>query len=191
MNSRQKLRDKIRRIRRNINQQQRARWDQMIQQNLLQLIESMAASTVAAYWPFDGEPNLIPLCKQLLDEGIEIALPKITANDYSMEFHAWRPGMSLEPNTLGIPEPTNSDIKLVSGFDILIMPLVGYDRLGNRLGVGAGYYDRHLEPMRDSATPLRVGVAYSLQEIALNKPENWDVPLHGIVNECGWYEFKE
>ncbi len=48
---------------------------------------------------------------------------------------------------------------------MLIMPLVGYDRFGNRLGMGAGYYDRCLEPLRDSSAPLRVGIAYSLQEV--------------------------
>ena len=69
------------------------------------------------------------------------------------------------------------------------MPLVGYDHLGNRLGMGAGYYDRHLESLRNSSLPLRVGIAYSLQEIESLKQNDWDIPLHGVVNENGWFTF--
>jgi 5-formyltetrahydrofolate cyclo-ligase len=69
------------------------------------------------------------------------------------------------------------------------MPLVGYDMSGNRIGMGAGYYDRHLELLRDSTAPLRVGIAYSLQEIAPIEKNKWDIPLHGVVNEHGWFTF--
>jgi 5-formyltetrahydrofolate cyclo-ligase len=69
------------------------------------------------------------------------------------------------------------------------MPLVGYDRFGNRLGMGCGYYDRCLESLRDLAAPLRVGIAYSLQEIDPLDKNTWDIPLHGVVNERGWFTF--
>ena len=74
-----------------------------------------------------------------------------------------------------------------ASFDMLIMPLVGYDLQGNRLGLGSGYYDRYLEPLRDSPAPLRVGVAYSLQEVAPLKPDSWDISLHALVNELGCF----
>ena len=53
----------------------------------------------------------------------------------------------------------------------------------------AGYYDRCLEPLRESPTPLRVGIAYSLQEIDPIIENKWDIPLHGVVNEHGWFTF--
>jgi len=187
--SRQELRRKLRNMRRDIASRQRVRFDQAIRQHLLRLVESRAPSTLAAYWPFDGEPDVIPLCRQLFDKGVEIALPKIAEISNSMEFHAWRPGLVLEQNRFGIREPGKTEKKPLSDFAMLIMPLVGYDRLGNRLGMGSGYYDRHLESIRDSSTPLRVGIAYSLQERALISHNNWDIPLHGVVNENGWFTF--
>jgi 5-formyltetrahydrofolate cyclo-ligase len=77
----------------------------------------------------------------------------------------------------------------LSSFDLLIIPLVGYDNCGNRLGMGAGYYDRCLESTRDRPVPLRVGIAYSLQEIDRLEKNKWDIPLHGLVNERGWFTF--
>jgi len=55
--------------------------------------------------------------------------------------------------------------------------------------MGSGYYDRCLESLRDSSAPLRVGIAYSLQEIEPLDVNEWDIPLHGIVNERGWFTF--
>lgn len=72
---------------------------------------------------------------------------------------------------------------------MLLIPLVAYDRVGNRLGMGAGYYDRHLEPLRDLSSPLRVGIAYSVQALDRITANDWDIPLHGVVTENGWLEF--
>jgi 5-formyltetrahydrofolate cyclo-ligase len=185
----QALRNKLRKLRRDIGSRQRAQYDQAIRQHLLELIESRAILSFAAFWPFDGEPDMIPLYRQLLDEGVEIALPKIAANGHNLELQVWGTDLTLEKNRFGIPEPGNTEKISLSTCPLLIMPLVGYDRLGNRLGVGAGYYDRHLESMRDSPLPLRVGVAYSLQEIEPLKQNDWDIPLHGVVNESGWFPF--
>jgi len=187
--SRQVLRDKLRNLRRDISNRQRTQYDQAIRQHLSALIEARSISSLAAFWPFDGEPDMIPLYRQLLDQGIKIALPKVAASGISMEFHAWQTDHTLEQNRFGIPEPGNTEIISLSTCPLLIMPLVGYDRLGNRLGVGSGYYDRYLESMRNSPLPLRVGIAYSLQEIEPLKQNDWDIPLHAVVNENGWFTF--
>ena len=73
---------------------------------------------------------------------------------------------------------------------MLLIPLVAYDCNGNRLGMGSGYYDRHLESIRDQPAPLRVGIAYSLQKIDPIEENDWDIPLHGVVNEHGWFTLK-
>jgi len=132
---------------------------------------------------------MIPLCRQLFEKGIRVALPKVAKTGYSMEFHAWRPDLKLQKNRFGIPEPVDTAKKILADFDILIMPLVAYDRHGNRLGVGSGYYDRYLESARNTTTPLRVGVAYSLQEVTQMVHDDRDIPLHGLINENGWFTF--
>jgi len=187
--SRQALRAELRKLRRDIGHTERAQFDLAIRQHLLALIEARSISSLAAFWPFDGEPDMIPLYQQLLDQGIKIALPKIAANGISMEFHAWQADLELEKNRFGIPEPGKTEKISLSTCPLLIMPLVGYDHLGNRLGVGSGYYDRRLESLRDSPLPLRIGIAYSLQEVEPLKQNDWDIPLHGVVNENGWFTF--
>lgn len=170
----------------------RTGYDRAIRQHLMQLAGDRAARSIAAFWPFNGEPDLTPLFEPLLAAGCELALPVVSShNDHDMQFHAWQPGLEMVANRYGIPEPRGTAMVTLQDIDLLLMPLVGYDRLGNRLGMGGGYYDRHLESLRDAAAPLRVGVAYSLQEIDRLESNTWDVPLHGVVNEHGWFTFGE
>jgi len=164
--------------------------DKAIRQTILQLADSLDLQSIAAYLPFDGEPDLAPLCRQLISRGIELALPVISLHDdHTMKFHLWQDETVLKSNRYGIPEPQQTETMQAGDFDMLLIPLVGYDRFGSRIGMGSGYYDRHLENLRDSGSPLRVGVAYSLQETATIRKNNWDIPLHGVVNEHGWFTF--
>ena len=176
-------------MRREITNSQRLEFDQAIRQQLAQLVESDAIRSLAAYCPFDGEPDIMPLCGQLSEKGVDIALPKIAKSGRQMEFHRWEPGQALAINRFGIAEPVDTVKKSIADVELLLLPLVGYDRLGNRIGLGAGYYDRHLEALRDAPVPLRVGVAYSLQEIELIDCHDRDIALQGVVNENGWFTF--
>ena len=123
-------------------------------------------------------------------DGCELALPVISgSNDRLMSFHSWQADTRLVKSRYGIFEPLETAAIPVSSLDIILMPLVGYDRFGNRLGVGAGYYDRCLENLRDQDKPLRTGIAYSLQEIGSIDKNSWDISLHGVVNEHGCFTF--
>ena len=176
--------------RNNLSIRTRTNLDCAIQQQVLQLAIEQKAQSVACYWPFNGEPDIIPVCRQLMANDCELALPVVSGkDDHLMSFYSWRQNTNLIKNRYGICEPEKSTLQPVSGFDMLIMPLVGYDRFGNRLGMGAGYYDRHLELLRHSDIPLRVGIAYSLQKIDPIEKNSWDIPLHGVVNEHGWFTF--
>ena len=125
-----------------------------------------------------------------MTDACELALPVISGDDNrGMDFYSWRIDTVLGKNRYGISEPKNTASIPLSGLEIVLIPLVGYDRFGNRLGMGAGYYDRYLQPTRASSTPLRVGIAYSLQEIDPFVKNKWDIPLHGVVNEHGWFTF--
>jgi len=186
------LRQDLRKKRSALSLQQRMNHDLAIQKHMLTLVQTQGARKIACYWPFNGEPDLIPLCRDLLDEGCEIALPVISENERgSMQFFSWQKDTQLIKNRFGIFEPTTNAPVRISEFDILIIPLVAYDLEGNRVGMGAGYYDRYLEALRTQQAPLRVGAAYSLQELAAIERNKWDIPLHGIVNERGWFTFVE
>jgi len=188
--SRSNLRQHLRALRNGLTETQRAGYDRAIGRNLLELVKSRRTGTIAGYWAFNGEPDITPPCRQLMTQGCRLALPVLKGeNGYDMDFHAWREDTVLAANRYGILEPRSTEPLPVAGFDMLLMPLVGYDRSGNRLGMGAGYYDRCLASIRDLDTPLRVGVAYSLQETAAVDGEEWDIPLHGVLNEHGWFAF--
>ena len=182
------LRKDLRARRQNLPSPQRANSDAAICRQLSQLIRSRRIKNLAVFSPFDGEPDIIPFCEEMIEKGCKLALPVISEQQCNiMEFHAWTGNSELEKNRFNIPEPQNSPAIPVSGFDMLLIPLVAYDRCGNRLGMGAGYYDRHLQVLRDLSTTLRVGVAYSFQEVARINPNDRDIPMHMIVNENGCF----
>lgn len=192
LNYKAKLRRQQRTLRRDLAANQRAAWDKSIQMHVLRLVRSRPAKAIAAYWPFDGEPDIIPVCRQLRTEGIEIALPVIAGGNSSlMKFRSWQADSVLKCSSFGIFEPQDTPEISLSKIAVLLIPLVAYDQSGNRLGMGAGYYDRYLEPLRNLRTPLRVGIAYSLQALTRINKNKWDIPLHGVVNENGWLDFKE
>jgi 5-formyltetrahydrofolate cyclo-ligase len=184
------LHKELRQTRRDIPASLRATYDEAISKHLLGLIDDQHVQSVAAYCAFDGEPDLVSVCRKLINDARIVALPVVSEDSNGvMEFHRWNIDTPLSSNQYGINEPPKSTPMPVSDFDMLLIPMVGYDKSGNRIGMGAGYYDRHLESIRELGTPVRVGVAYSSQEINSIKQNQWDIPLHGVVNENGWTSF--
>jgi 5-formyltetrahydrofolate cyclo-ligase len=108
-----------------------------------------------------------------------------------MVFVPLEAGTPLRGNAFGIAEPAHGARGRlpVRHLDTILVPLVGFDAQGHRLGMGAGYYDRALRPRRDRAQPFRrprlVGVAYSVQQVARLDPAPWDVALDLVVTERG------
>lgn len=192
MDFKSSIRTHLRHLRSDLSAPDRAKYDAAIRQHLSVLVKSRQSHSIAAFWPFNGEPDITPLFRQWLAEGIQIALPVVSgSNDHTMKFLAYHPDTALVKNRYGIPEPAGSEQVSISGYDLLVLPLVGYDRRGNRLGMGSGYYDRHLASVRKMPAPLRVGIAYSQQELDSIGENSWDIPLHGVVNERGWFTFVE
>jgi 5-formyltetrahydrofolate cyclo-ligase len=189
---RRRLRQHMRTQRNALDDATRSSFDHAIRQHLERLVSDRGCRAIAAYWPFNGEPDITPLFEPLMAAGCELALPVVSGkNDHAMQFHAWLPGIELRPSRYGIPEPLGAPVVSLAACDLLLLPLVAYDTAGNRLGMGLGYYDRHLEPLRGETAPLRVGIAYSLQQTGILEANPWDVPLHGLVNERGWVTFSE
>ena len=138
------------------------------------------ARIVAAYVSDGVEVDPLPILLQAIDRGIVTVLPRITARDAPMTFHHWLPGEPLVRGPLGVHQPAADAEQLVP--DLILAPLLGFDRGMNRIGQGAGFYDRAFAA---SPAARRVGLAWACQELPAIPADPWDVPLHAVATEAG------
>ncbi len=136
---------------------------------------------VASYRPLGSEADPAPLADAARAAGCALALPHVTTRAAPLRFLAWDPSQPLERGAFGLMQPA-VDAPEVSP-DIILTPLVGFDDAGNRLGQGAGHYDRAFAAHPDA---WRVGIAWSVQRVAALPADPWDVPLHAIATESDW-----
>lgn len=185
------LRSEMRKQRRMLDEQQRASGNRAICQGVLERLNELPPCTVAAYLAFDGEPDLAGVFPHLLEAGFRLALPFIEGHgdDSRMVFRYWRPEDSLARNRMGFHEPHLGETVATEDLGVILLPLVAWDQSGARLGMGAGYYDRALEPLRHSATPLRIGIAFDVQESARIPLDPHDVPLHELISDSRRFTF--
>jgi 5-formyltetrahydrofolate cyclo-ligase len=144
---------------------------------------------IAGYWATDGELPL-HLLQMRLREGQVWCLPCVQP-DGSLRFAPWRSGDPLVSNQYGIPEPDLAPDSLLGARDmaLVVMPLLGFTRTGQRLGMGGGYYDRAFEFRRHAKSPpWLVGAAYSFQQLDALAAQEWDVPLDAIATEKEFLE---
>ncbi len=149
------------------------------------------ANRIAGYTAVRGELDPLIVLEAALDSGKTVYLPRIV-EDFRLSFERWRPGDPMRKNRYGIPEPqTSGDPAAADALDLVIVPLLGFDRTGARLGSGAGYYDRTFDFKRKahSSPPLLAGYAYALQECEAIAAAAWDVPLDLVVTERGVMRF--
>ena len=189
--SKTQLRQTLRSRRRALNTQQQAFAAQGIVKQLGKLAAYRNARHLACYLDNDGELGTQPLRRDCQRRGIASYLPVVHADTghFTMHFHHHRLGQSLRNNRFGIAEPNawRSPAIAARKLDIVLMPLVGFDRSGKRLGMGGGFYDRALAFIArrppPHQRPLLIGVAHSCQEVSQLPHEPWDVPLDIIVTE--------
>jgi 5-formyltetrahydrofolate cyclo-ligase len=140
---------------------------------------------IGFYWPFKGEIDLRHLVRDCLALGAEAALPVIVGKRQPLEFWAWRPHMQLKRGFWNIPVPTKRKSVRPTA---LLVPLLGFDASGYRLGYGGGYYDRTLATM--APKPLTIGVGYEVGRLGTIYPQPHDIPLDVIVTEAGCARFR-
>ena len=142
--------------------------------------------TIAVYLPNDGEIGLLPLVARAWSMGKRTYLPKLFGPKlWFLPFHAWT---TFAGNRFAIPEPAAPVRRRIRPMfiDLVLLPLVAFDRFGNRLGMGGGYYDRTFEAVRHRTTwrgPMLVGVAYEFQRVDALPAAGWDVPLDAIATD--------
>ncbi len=155
-------------------------------EHLEQIPEFITDTNVAGYWAIAGELPLAAIMGGLRARGQVYHLPVIDEHK-RLKFALWWPGMEIATNRLGIPEPVDTNASLApDALDVVLVPLLGFDRRGHRLGFGGGYYDRSFAFLRDlerPSKPLLVGIGYASQEVDHIEPEDWDVRLDYVATE--------
>ena len=134
--------------------------------------------SIAGYYPSDFEVNILDFLSQANRKNFKIALPVIKKN-YKMLFKYWLPNEPLYVNNYGILEPKKQNITLKP--DVILVPLVAFDRNLNRIGYGKGYYDRALQQLSVNKKILTIGIAFSFQECSFIPKNRHDYNLDCIL----------
>jgi 5-formyltetrahydrofolate cyclo-ligase len=136
---------------------------------------------VAGFMPMKSEINPLPLLRALADAGARLALPVVAGQGKPLIMRAWAFGEPLAAGVWGIREPEPAAPEVAP--DILIVPLLAFDRAGQRVGYGAGYYDRTIAVLRARQPVLAIGLAFAAQEIAAVPATPHDAPLDLVLTE--------
>ncbi len=135
---------------------------------------------LGCYWPFRREYDCLPLMRQVIDEGGQTALPVVLAKGQPLEFRPWTPQTKMEAGVWNILHPAEGPAVFPTA---LLIPLVGFDADGYRLGYGAGFYDRTLAAM--PVMPLTIGVGFELCRLETIHPQPHDIPMDYVITEAG------
>ncbi len=156
---------------------------------LRNLREYRNARRVAVYFPVGGELDTSVICADLWHRRKSCFLPRmIDKPTVNLGFAEYTANTPMTANRFGIPEPDTPSTEWLSAqyLDLVLLPLLAFDRRGYRLGMGGGYYDSALARRKNTAAlrrPRLFGLAYSHQEVETLPTEAWDVRLDGIITE--------
>lgn len=138
-------------------------------------------AAVSAYWPMGSELDTRPLLQMLHDSGHRLCLPVVVRSGARLVFRLWQPGDELEPAGFGTQVPAESQPDVIP--NVLLVPMLAFDREGYRLGYGGGFYDRTLAHWREKRAVLAIGIAYAGQEMSAVPRGKHDQQLDMIVTE--------
>jgi 5-formyltetrahydrofolate cyclo-ligase len=150
------------------------------------------AQSISVYLPMDRELDPAPFVMRARSDGREVFLPVLPPMEGPLSFRLYLPDSALANNRFGIPEPVSAEGgRVAKDMDLIVTPLVGFDAAGNRLGMGAGFYDRTFGFLKrmERPRPLLIGYAYECQKVEGLGAESWDVPLAGVATEQQFYAF--
>ena len=132
---------------------------------------------IGGYYPYNYEVDILQILEKFEKKKFIITLPKIKKNS-QMNFYQWSTYDPLAINKFGIPEPIS---KMVKYPDVLLVPLVAFDKNFNRIGYGGGFYDRYIKKVRKQKKVLTIGFAYSFQKVKKIPTNNYDIGLDFII----------
>ena len=171
------LRKALTAARRALDEATKQAWDAQICSKLMAWWRHNRVMDIGVYWPLAGEPDLMPAYEHLAAAGVRLALPVVLQKNAILGFAEWLPGEEMVCDRMGVAVP--KDLRAVERPGALVIPCLGFNAHGYRLGYGGGYYDRTLEA---EPRPLTLGIAYA--HSAADFPDApHDVALDLIITE--------
>ncbi|WP_123070542.1 5-formyltetrahydrofolate cyclo-ligase [Massilia aurea] len=171
------LRNTLKALRRAIDPATKHAWDDRIGARVIAWYRAHPHETLGVYWPLAGEPDLRPAYAELAQAGVRLALPVVVERDAPLGFAEWIPGEPTVNDRLGVAVP--AELRMIERPPALLVPCLGFNAQGYRVGYGGGFYDRTLAP---EPRPATVGIAYACQLVAFDGDAH-DVPLDSVITE--------
>jgi 5,10-methenyltetrahydrofolate synthetase len=173
------LRKQLLAARRTIDSATRAAWDQAIGAQVVAWWKAAQPAALGVYWPLRDEPDLHAAYAELARLGARLLLPVVVQKDAALEFAEWRIGEEMVKDAMGVAVP--ADLRLQDAYPpALLVPCLGFNPLGYRLGYGGGFYDRTLA--RHAPRPQTLGIAYQCLQVQFDS-DGHDVALDRIITE--------
>jgi 5-formyltetrahydrofolate cyclo-ligase len=165
-------------LRQNMEREERARRSISLFAQLRAALDPVRTPVVGIYWPFRGEIDVRPIAREHIERGGIAALPVVVKKNAPVEFWQWDPEVPIGKGLFNLPAPAGR--KRVTP-DVLIVPLLGFDCAGYRLGYGSGYYDRTLAAAKPR--PHTIGIAFANVQLDTIYPQPHDIPMSRIVTD--------
>jgi 5-formyltetrahydrofolate cyclo-ligase len=172
------LRKQVAKARDGLSPEERRTKSREIGSRLFQLPEFIAASVILFFASFRSEVDTEPMIRQALAMGKRVVLPKVKGKELAL-FEIKKVDTDVSAGAWGIPEPHEKNPITLESVDLIIVPGLAFDERGNRLGYGAGFYDKLLS----SFTKTTAALAYEVQVVSEVPAAKHDVPIHKIVTE--------
>ncbi len=158
----------------------RRHWSMVITSSLVQGFPILWKSTVGFYWPYRGEYDPRPAMSVIHERGATLALPEVDNKNKLLCFRRWWKEAPMKTGAYNIPIADNTELVMVNA---IIVPMLGFDKRGYRLGYGGGYYDRTIAEI--NPRPLIIGVAFEILRLDNIHPRPHDIAVDFIVTEAG------
>jgi 5-formyltetrahydrofolate cyclo-ligase len=162
---------------------ERREMDARVTDRLLQAALPVDGASVGFYWPMKGEFDPRVLVLRWREQGARAALPVVIRKAAPLEFREWWPDVPTAPGVFNLPVPQGTSVLTP---DVVLVPPVGFDARGFRLGYGGGYFDRTLAAI--SPRPLAIAVAREASRMDTIHPQAWDIPMDFVATESALYE---
>lgn len=158
-------------------------WSTAITEALVSGFPMLRRMTIGFYWPFQSEFDPRFAIRRFRDGGAVAALPVVVQKRAPLQFREWWPGVATSRGVFDLPVPEGTRVVVPQA---VLMPPVGFDARGYRLGYGGGYFDRTLAAL--TPQPLKIGVAFELSRLQTIHPQEYDVAMDFVVTEAGIHQ---